>query len=82
MKDTNHGNKQIYAMEVHERLHFVEYYTDSKFEKKKPVMTGTWRQRYGDNIYYMQNRKWKQLPTLYHYGRAHFRKIQNTHMSS
>ena len=74
MEDTNHGNKLLYKMEVHERLHFVEYFTDSKFQKNKLVMTGTWRQRCGDDIYYMQNRKWKQLPTLYLFGRAHLKK--------
>jgi hypothetical protein len=74
MEDTNHGNKLLYAMEVDERLHFVDYFSDPKFQKKKPVINGTWRQRCGDNIHCMQNRKWKQLPTPYHYGKAHLKK--------
>jgi hypothetical protein len=61
------GNKLVYAMQVSEVLPFERYYTDPRFDKKKPVVKGTWRQRCGDNIYYKGDTgKWKQHPTLYH----------------
>lgn len=45
-------NKLIYAMQVQEKLEFDDYWTDSRFKKKRPVMNGSKKQMYGDNIYY------------------------------
>jgi len=65
------GNKIIYAMEVDCRLHFNDYYSDPRFEKKKPIIDGTWRQRCGDNMYYQENNgKWRQHPTAHHATKA------------
>lgn len=73
-EDTASGNKLIYALEVDEKLHFDDYFKDNRFQKKKPVMNGTWRQRCGDNFYYSKTGKWKQLRNLYHYGESHLEK--------
>lgn len=68
------GNKLVYAMEVCEVLPFDEYFKDPRFQKKKPVINGTWRQRCGDNIYFRDKTgTWQQYPSLYHRAR---RKIE------
>ena len=45
-------NKIIYAMQVQEKLAFDDYWVDPRFKKKRPVMNGSKRQMYGDNIYH------------------------------
>ena len=45
-------NKLIYAMQVQEKLTFDEYWVDTHFKRKRPVMNGSKRQMYGDNIYH------------------------------
>jgi len=47
-RSAGHG-KLVYAMRVDEKLKRCEYFTDSRFEKKKPVKAGTYKQRRGDN---------------------------------
>jgi hypothetical protein len=45
-------NKLIYAMQVQEKLEFDDYWIDPRFKKKRPIMNGSKRQMYGDNIYH------------------------------
>lgn len=54
-KGSQYKNKIIYAMKVNEKLTFDEYWLDSRFERKRPVMNGSKRQMYGDNIYHRPN---------------------------
>jgi len=42
----------IYWMRVSEIITFDDYWADQRFRRKKPVMTGSTYQRYGDNIYH------------------------------
>ena len=61
------GNKLIYLMQISETLPFDIYYNDQRFEKKKPNIHGSWKERNGDNIYYKnQSGEWKQHATLHH----------------
>jgi len=61
------GHKLVYAMEVSERLMFDDYFKDPRFDKKKPVVEGTWRQRCGDNMYFKDSAgNWKRHPSLFH----------------
>ena len=61
------GSKLIYAMQVSEVLSFDLYYNDQRFEKKRPIISGTWQQRCGDNMYNKDRTgKWLQHPTQYH----------------
>lgn len=61
------GNKLVYAMKISEILSFETYYADVRFEKKKPVVEGSWRERVGDNMYYKdQQGKWIQHRTIQH----------------
>lgn len=72
--NANRGNKLVFAMEVHQRTHFNDYIKDSRFQRKKPVVNGTWRQRCGDNIYWNENEKWCQLVSPYHFSKKDLRK--------
>jgi hypothetical protein len=63
----NRGNRLVFAMQVSEVLPFEHYYNDPRFEQKKPIIDGTWRQRCGDNMYYKDDAGiWKQHPSIYH----------------
>ena len=54
------GGKLVYAMQVTEVLSQNEYYDDSRFQRKKPTLTGSRKQARGDNIYYYENNQWTQ----------------------
>lgn len=42
----------VYAMQVSEVLSFDQYWSDSRFERKRPNLHGSLKQAYGDNIYH------------------------------
>lgn len=44
-------------MRVDEITNFDKYWKDSRFHRKKPVMSGTTHLRYGDNIYHLDGGK-------------------------
>jgi Nucleotide modification associated domain 2 len=46
--------KLIYALRVSEKLTFDEYWTDPRFQRKKPNRNGSLKQRYGDNVYHRE----------------------------
>lgn len=50
----------IYAMKVTKKISFNEYWSDPQFETKKPVMNGSLKKMYGDNIYHHDGTKWSQ----------------------
>ena len=53
--------KLIFCMKVEEKLTFNEYWIDSRFQCKKPVINGSLVKMYGDNIYHQEsNGKWIQ----------------------
>ena len=62
------GNKLVYAMKIaEEKLHFDRYFNDQRFQSKKPMLTGDWKCRCGDNIYFLgDDKNWQQVPVLYH----------------
>ncbi len=55
-------NKLVYAMEVNKKISLDQYWMDAKFLIKRPVMNGSLKQHYGDNIYHYdeQKKKWIQ----------------------
>ena len=67
------GSKQVqrdgflvYSMRVRETLSFTQYWNDSRFEKKKPNLYGSYRMAYGDNIYFpLEDGKWGQLDSCH-----------------
>lgn len=46
------GNKLIYMAKVSEILTFDNYWNDPRYSMKKPVMNGSLKTLYGDNIYH------------------------------
>jgi hypothetical protein len=51
----------IYAMKVDEVMDFNTYWNDRRFLCKRPVLNGSLKQLYGDNIYHLHNNEWVQL---------------------
>ncbi|EMO46636.1 hypothetical protein [Leptospira santarosai] len=51
----------IYVMKITEKLTFEEYWNDSRFKCKRPVLNGSLKQIHGDNIYNNQNGSWFQM---------------------
>ena len=54
-------SKLIYAMKVSEKMSFNEYWGSPRFETKKPVMNGSLKKMYGDNIYHYNGTEWIQV---------------------
>lgn len=54
------GNKLIYMAKVEEVITFDQYWDDSRFHNKKPVMNGSFKTLYGDNIYHHEGEEWIQ----------------------
>jgi len=50
----------IYAMKVDEVMEFDSYWNDPRFLRKRPVMNGSLKQLYGDNIYHRLDGRWVQ----------------------
>jgi len=46
------GNKLVFGMKVTQKVTFNEYWNSPSFQYKKPVLNGSLKQMYGDNIYY------------------------------
>lgn len=61
-KQNKMEGKLVFAMNVTEKLTFQQYWNDSRFEYKKPIMNGSLVQMYGDNIYHRDsdNEDWCQ----------------------
>ena len=57
---TQYKRKLVYAMQVQKKLTFDEYWQAQEFQCKKPVMNGSFKQVYGDNIYHHVNGEWVQ----------------------
>ncbi|WP_447965605.1 Nmad2 family putative nucleotide modification protein [Nitrospira sp. Ecomares 2.1] len=51
----------IYAMRVDEILDFNTYWNDPRFACKRPMLNGSLKQLYGDNIYHSQGQQWIQV---------------------
>ena len=50
----------VFAMKIEEILHFNSYWEDKRFACKKPLLNGTVKKLYGDNIYHQDGEKWIQ----------------------
>ena len=50
----------IYAMKVEEVMGFDSYWNDPRFLCKRPVLNGSLKQLYGDNIYHKLDGQWVQ----------------------
>ena len=55
-KNSTLKNKLVYAMIVQEKMTYDEYWADNRFHCKKPIMSGSLLQMYGDNIYHTDSK--------------------------
>lgn len=55
-------HRLVFAMKVSQKITFNEYWKSPEFQYKKPILNGSLKQMYGDNIYYFdeKNKKWHQ----------------------
>jgi hypothetical protein len=53
-------DKVLFAMKVTNKLSFNDYYNSDIFQCKKPIILGSRKKQYGDNIYHMENGHWIQ----------------------
>jgi len=61
-KKNENEEKLIYAMRVDKKITFDEYWHGADYQCKKPVMNGSLKQNYGDNIYHHnKNGEWEQV---------------------
>lgn len=51
-KKMDNLGRVIYAMQVEKKITFDEYWSDLRFEMKKPFVKGSLVQKYGDNCYH------------------------------
>ena len=58
---TGLGGHLVYAMKVEETLPFQRYFKDPRFQCKKPDLRGSRKLARGDNIYCLDNKRWRQL---------------------
>jgi len=55
------NGKLVFAMQVSEKLTYDEYWNDERFISKRPVMEGSLKLMYGDNIYHSdESNNWMQ----------------------
>lgn len=52
------SGRLVCLMEVNEILTYTSYWDDPRFQSKKPIMNGSQKQLYGDNIYHQQETQW------------------------
>ena len=55
-KEKGMGNKLVFAMKVTAKITFNEYWNSPVFKYKKPVLNGSLKQMYGDNIYHFNDK--------------------------
>ena len=60
----------IFAMHVEERQDFDAYWNDPRFSVKRPVLNGSLKQIYGDNIYHREHGRWVQEDSHHSYARG------------
>jgi hypothetical protein len=56
-----YSGRLIFAMQVSEALDFDTYWSDPRFLRKRPNLTGSLQVIYGDNIYHRAGKRWVQV---------------------
>jgi len=58
-------NHLLYAMQLSEVVDMSDYFTDKRFQQKKPN-AGGWKELRGDNVYELKNGVWLPHTILFH----------------
>jgi hypothetical protein len=53
---TRRAGQLVYAMKVTETMTFDDYWEDDRFKRKRPVLAGSRKIQFGDNIYHRDAR--------------------------
>lgn len=69
------AGQMIYAMRVAEVMTFDEYWESPRFALKRPVLNGSSKWQYGDNIYHHAGGEWVQEDSHHSYEDG----VQNSH---
>jgi hypothetical protein len=66
-------------MRVGETMTFQQYWDDPRFEQKRPLMRGSKKQSFGDNIYHRVGQRWRQEDSHHSLadGSPNIRNIEN-----
>jgi hypothetical protein len=69
----------VFAMKVAETMSFQEYFDDPRFQIKKPNLKSGKKNAFGDNIYWKEKGRWRQLNSHHSHsdGRENARNIDN-----
>jgi hypothetical protein len=71
----------VFAMQVAETLSYDQYWADPRFRNKRPILTGSLKQAFGDNIYHRnpKTKKWIQENSHHSFndGRPNQRNVAN-----
>lgn len=69
-KSNHRDNYLVYAMEVTEALTFDEYWLEPRFSCKRPILAGSKKQAFGDNIYHRDSSSslWTQEDSHHSHG--------------
>ncbi len=69
----------VYAMNVKKILTYNQYWDSPEFDNKKPILTSSKKQAFGDNIYFKSSDAWTQANSHHSYkdGSANEYNIQN-----
>lgn len=59
-RSTKFKDKVLFVMKVTKKLSFNDYHNSDIFQCKKPVIFGSRKRQYGDNIYHKEDGKWIQ----------------------
>ncbi len=59
-KEDDCQRQLVYAMKVSEIQSFDEYWNDPRFRSKRPNLSGSRKQAFGDNIYHSDGDEWAQ----------------------
>lgn len=60
VKKYKYSGRLIFAMQVSEVMNFHDYWNDQRFVCKRPLLNGSLKQLYGDNIYHKSEGEWIQ----------------------
>lgn len=69
-KTMDRPGQLIYAMRVTGTLALDAYWRDPRFACKRPVLNGSLKQLYGDNIYHQGRRRWVQADSHHSFARG------------
>jgi putative DNA base modification enzyme with NMAD domain len=70
----------VFAMQVSTAMTFNEYWDDERFRRKKPNLSGSKKQAFGDNIYFRESSGlWNQIDSHHSYpgGQPNIHNIRN-----